>query len=269
MKHRVTTLIENCVYGRKLRGEHGLSLYIESGNHKLLFDTGQSDLFLHNMEVLGIDVQAIEYLILSHGHSDHTGGLAAFLKVNQTAQVICKKDLLNPKFKDERENGLTGVDQLDLTRFRFIEEPLEVVPDVYVLPDLTIEDPADTHFDHFYTKVRGQKIPDLFTDELAVVLTHDISYSLLSACSHRGITNIIRSVQKVFPDRSLDTLVGGFHIHNAPYTKFETIATFMKQCSPKHIGVCHCTGVDKYALFLRDFGDRIFYNHTGKVTEIG
>ena len=269
MKYRVTALLENCVYGRKLRGEHGLSLYIESGNHKLLFDTGQSDLFLHNIAQLGIDIQAIEYLILSHGHSDHTGGLADFLKVNHTAQVICKRELLNPKFKDARENGLTGVEALDLSRFRFIDEPLEVVPDVFVLPNLEIEDANDTHFDHFFTKVEGEKIPDTFADELALVLTHGDAYSVLSACSHRGITNILRSVHKVFPNQSLDTLMGGFHIHNAPTAKFDTIADFFKECAPKRIGVCHCTGVDKYALFLRDFGDRVFYNHTGCVTEIG
>lgn len=269
MKHRITTLLENCVYGRKLRGEHGLSMFVESGHHKLLFDTGQSDLFAYNAQCLGIDLREVEFLILSHGHSDHTGGLAHFLEVNTTAKVVCKREVLNPKYKDERENGLTGADRLDLSRFWFIDEPVELVPGVFVMPNLEIEDEADTHFDHFYTKVNGVKIPDTFEDELAVVLTHDTSCSLLSACSHRGITNIIRSVRNAFPYRTIDTVIGGFHIHNAPNQKFETIATFFKQCAPKRIGVCHCSGVDMYALFIREFGEQVFYNHTGRVTEIG
>ena len=75
MGYKITTLVENCVYGRKLQAEHGLSLYIETQEHRLLFDTGASDLFIRNARLLHIDLQKVDYLILSHGHSDHTGGL--------------------------------------------------------------------------------------------------------------------------------------------------------------------------------------------------
>ena len=74
MGYKITTLVENCVYGRKLQAEHGLSLYIETSGHRLLFDTGASDLFIRNARLLHIDLQKVDYLILSHGHSDHTGG---------------------------------------------------------------------------------------------------------------------------------------------------------------------------------------------------
>ena len=72
MGYTITTLVENCVYGRKLQAEHGLSLYIETSGHRLLFDTGASDLFIRNARLLHIDLQKVDYLILSHGHSDHT-----------------------------------------------------------------------------------------------------------------------------------------------------------------------------------------------------
>ena len=72
MGYKITTLVENCVYGRKLQAEHGLSLYIETQEHRLLFDTGASDLFIRNARLLHIDLQKVDYLILSHGHSDHT-----------------------------------------------------------------------------------------------------------------------------------------------------------------------------------------------------
>ena len=71
MGYKITTLVENCVYGRKLQAEHGLSLYIETSGHRLLFDTGASDLFIRNARLLHIDLQKVDYLILSHGHSDH------------------------------------------------------------------------------------------------------------------------------------------------------------------------------------------------------
>ena len=73
MGYKITTLVENCVYGRKLQAEHGLSLYIETSGHRLALDTGASDLFIRNASLLHIDLQKVDYLILSHGHSDHTG----------------------------------------------------------------------------------------------------------------------------------------------------------------------------------------------------
>ena len=89
MNYKITTLAENSVYGKGLQGEHGLSLLVEAGEHKMLFDTGASDLFLRNARLLGLDLSDVEYVVLSHGHRDHTGGLYAFLKMNSVAKVVC------------------------------------------------------------------------------------------------------------------------------------------------------------------------------------
>ena len=73
---KITTLVENCVYGRKLQAEHGLSLYIETPDCKILFDTGQSDLFIRNARLLHVDLKEVDMLVLSHGHSDHACAVA-------------------------------------------------------------------------------------------------------------------------------------------------------------------------------------------------
>ena len=104
MSIKITTLVENSVYGKGLQGEHGLSLLVDTGEHRLLFDTGASDLFIRNAGALGIDLGDVDFLVLSHGHRDHTGGLHHFLAMNHKAKVICKKELFFPKFKEEREN---------------------------------------------------------------------------------------------------------------------------------------------------------------------
>lgn len=93
MNYKITTLVENCVYGRKLQAEHGLSLYIETPENRLLFDTGASDLFIRNARLLHIDLQKVDYLVLSHGHSDHTGGLRYFMELNTKATVVCKREV--------------------------------------------------------------------------------------------------------------------------------------------------------------------------------
>lgn len=138
MGYKITTLVENCVYGRKLQAEHGLSLYIETSGHRLLFDTGASDLFIRNARLLHIDLQKVDYLILSHGHSDHTGGLRYFLELNTQATVVCKREIFSPKFKDERENGMMHTQNLDRSRFRFITKQIELLPGVFLFPSIDI-----------------------------------------------------------------------------------------------------------------------------------
>lgn len=268
MGYKITTLVENCVYGRKLQAEHGLSLYIETSGHRLLFDTGASDLFIRNARLLHIDLQKVDYLILSHGHSDHTGGLRYFLELNTQATVVCKREIFSPKFKDERENGMMHTQNLDRSRFRFITKQTELLPGVFLFPSIDIINQADTHFERFWVQQEdGCKIPDTFQDELAVVLVEPEGFSVLSACSHRGITNILRTVQAAFPESPCKLLLGGFHIHNAEKQKYQVIADYLQEYLPRQIGVCHCTGVDKYAFFYKDFGDNTFYNYTGKLIQ--
>lgn len=270
MSYKITTLVENCVYGRKLQAEHGLSLHIETPEYRLLFDTGASDLFIRNARLLHIDLQKVDYLILSHGHSDHTGGLRYFLELNSVATVICKRQIFSPKFKDDRENGIKHTESFDMSRFRFIDEQTELIPSVYLFPSIGIVDKEDTHFERFWVEnvdKDGNKVPDTFDDELAMVLVEPQGLSVLSACSHRGITNVLRTVQSAFPNLPCNLLLGGFHIHHAEDRKYQVIADYLQGHLPRQIGVCHCTGVDKYAFFYKDFGDRIFYNYTGKITQ--
>lgn len=267
MNYKITTLAENSVYGKGLQGEHGLSLFVETGENKLLFDTGASDLFIRNARLMGIDLSEVEYVILSHGHRDHTGGLHAFLQLNTRAEIVCKEEVFRPKFKNDRENGMQHPETLDRSRFRLIDTVTELVPGVFVFPDIRITDKHDTHFEHFFTEIDGEIRPDKFEDELVMVLKDEKHISVLSACSHRGITNMIRTVQETFP-LPLKLVMGGFHIHNAGNEKFSVISGFLGMKLPKRLGVCHCTGIDQYALFRQQFSDRVFYNYTGWIETI-
>lgn len=94
---RITALTEN-TSKNGLLSEHGLSLYIETENRKILFDTGQSDLFSKNAETLGIDLSEVDLAVLSHGHYDHGGGLKKFLELNNTAKVYMNKHAFEPHY---------------------------------------------------------------------------------------------------------------------------------------------------------------------------
>ena len=266
---KIVTLVENCVYGRKLQAEHGLSLYIETNHVKLLFDTGQSDLFIQNARFLHVDLRKVDKLVLSHGHSDHSGGLHAFLAYNDTAKVYCKREAFDRKFKGERENGMERIDKLDFSRFCFIEEQTEIAPNVFVLPKLDIVNLEDTHFDGFDVLRAGVLQPDHFEDEQALVIRERGELTVLSACSHRGITNIIEQVKRNFPGEPIRMVIGGYHIHKAPQDKCSIIATYFQKMPNTRVGVCHCTGVDKFAVLAAQLGDRVFYNHTGLIMDTG
>ena len=264
-KYRIVTLAENCVYGKGLRAEHGLSVYVETPAWRVLFDTGASGLFALNARRLGIDLGRVDCLVLSHGHADHTGGLAHFLELNKTATVVCRHSILEPKFKNGRENGLLRAGELDLDRFRFVTEPVSrLFPDADVVSCPDIRFPADTHFDRFFRLTPdGRSVPDTFDDESALVLHGEGCVSVLSACSHRGITNVLEAVRAAYPGCSLHLLLGGFHIHTASVDKCDFIADYLTRFPPRRLGVCHCTGVDAYARLRARLGDRVFYNSTG------
>jgi len=268
MKYKITTLVENTVYSKGLQGEHGLSLLIEAADYKVLFDTGASGLFLKNAEILNIDLSDVDLLILSHGHQDHTGGVVDFLKINTRARIVCKKEILQPKYKNLRDLSFPGLKEIDESRFQFVEETTELLPGLFVLPKVKIVEKNDTHFNDFYTEIDKEIQPDTFEDELSVILKDEKSFSVISACSHRGITNIIRAAREEFPGLSLKLLLGGFHIHNTGEDDFKVISAFLGMKLPKRMGLCHCTGIDKFAMFRHQFNDRAYYNYTGWVEEI-
>jgi 7,8-dihydropterin-6-yl-methyl-4-(beta-D-ribofuranosyl)aminobenzene 5'-phosphate synthase len=259
---RITTLIENLVYRKDLLAEHGLSLYLETDKKKILFDTGQSGHFIHNADVLGIDLTAVDAVVISHGHYDHTGGLYTFLEMNSKALVYIKKDAFEQKYHGtDKFIGVKYNPMLD-KRIVYVESPIELDEGIFIMPDIQIVNPIDTHFNHFTIKTPAGFIDDTFNDELFLAIRRNNELSVLSSCSHRGITNIAHTAMNHF-NIPVVRIIGGFHIRNCTFGQLETITSYLKSISIKSIGVCHCTGVEQYAELLLHFKTSVFYNHTG------
>ena len=98
-----TVLVDNRANEPLLETEHGLSILLETEKHRILLDTGASDMFIRNAKRLGIDLSTVDYVFISHGHSDHAGGLKAFLEVNRIAKVIVSPDAIKGKFYSKRQ----------------------------------------------------------------------------------------------------------------------------------------------------------------------
>ncbi len=260
---KIVTLIENLVYKKGLYAEHGLAIYIETENKKILFDTGQSGLFLENAKTLGISVAEIDILVLSHGHYDHTGGLYPFLRVNSKAEVYAKEHLFIPKYGGRnRFRGTLFNRELLKNRLVSVDVIRKIDECIFVMPDIDIVNSIDTHFKGMNKKANNKFIPDEFDDELFLVIKQDERIHIITACSHRGITNICNAATSHF-NLPVGLILGGFHMNDCTRDQYGHISNYFRILHPESIGVCHCTGVEKYAEMYNDCKTRLFYNFTG------
>ena len=199
MSIKITTLVEISVYGKGLQGEHGLSLLVDTGEHRLLFDTGASDLLYGMPEHLGLTWVMWTFWYCRMDIATIRADLHHFLAMNHKAKVICKKEFFFPKFKEERENGVMRPDALIEPVSALWKKSQGCVPAYLSFRSgpLPMRRTRILNISSHWWK--GRKQADTFTDELALVLKQGDEVSVLSACSHRGITNIIRRVQEYFP----------------------------------------------------------------------
>jgi len=264
----IKTLSENLTYGAGLKAEHGLSLYINNNERKILFDTGQSDAFLNNAKILGVDLEEIDHLVISHGHYDHTGGMYDFFKINKKATVYLKRSAIFAKTKGKsRFIGMDTVTTELLRRARFVEYPVEIERNIFVMPDIPVINEIDTAFTGFMTHENDVSEEDHFKDELFLTVKHKNKISVITGCSHRGITNILLAASDHFK-LPFKLVLGGFHLSKCSDEQYELVSEFLKNTDVESIGVCHCTGVDKFCKLRRDLGEKVFYNFCGNVIKL-
>ncbi|WP_047448815.1 MBL fold metallo-hydrolase [Alistipes sp. ZOR0009] len=263
MAVKITTLVENTSFQSELKAEHGLAFHIEANGTSILFDAGQSDLLLHNAKKLGIDLMHVDVVVISHGHYDHIGGLSAFLDMNKRAKVFVKRAIFDKKYRGTSRYVGSDMDIRDLgDRLHFVDQVEEVADGVYVIPDIPIVDTKETHMSGFTVKHNDQFAQDWFEDELFLAIATSSGMALVSCCSHRGITNMIQAAQKRF-GKPVRVVLGGFHLLNAGDEEVDRISSYLETLNLEKLGVCHCSGLDAYAIFKRNLPNVSYYSSVG------
>lgn len=250
---KITVLTENTACRESLACEHGLSLYIETGCHKILFDAGQSGAFADNAEALGIDLSSVDFAVLSHGHYDHGNGLVRFLEINGTAPVYLRRDAFG--FHQNATGKFIGLPQELKGNPRLIptDDTLTIAPGITLSSCNDLSRPYGT--DSAGLTLDGS--PDTFLHEQYLLIEEDGKRILFSGCSHKGILNIASWFQP-------DVLVGGFHFMKvAPEDPALDRAAEKLLEAPTRYYTGHCTGQAQFHRLKEKMGSRLQSISTG------
>ena len=276
MKFAITTLVENSVAqgGRSLLAEHGLSFYIEAGDRRILFDTGQNLAISNNARVLGIDLSRIGTLVLSHGHYDHAGGVQSLLESNTSFVLHAHPDIFSHKMtKRNGEYNYIGipVDQSGLEslglKIKLDKNPAEICPGVMTTGEIPLTNEFEAVESGYFLKNNGDVNPDTLADDLALVLDTDKGLVVVLGCTHRGLINTLNHVANLTGKRKIHALCGGLHLGKASDDKLAKIIDHLKEFELEMIGVGHCTGPRAFLALANEYKDRIFFNTVGNKIE--
>lgn len=276
---KIAALIENtCPEGETdLMAEFGLSLYLERDGQRILFDTGASDAFSRNSEKLGIDLQAVDALVISHHHFDHGGGLGRFLEVNHKAKVYLRKsDEEDLYFKAPLlGRRYVGLDQELLQkqagRLELVDGAEEILPGVFLLTGIETQHPQPKGNRRLFFKKDNRFEPDQFGHELMMVTREDDGLVVFSGCSHHGIQNMLSTVTRQFHDMPIKAVIGGFHLIGLPM--FNTMAGSRKEIRSlgsellkypvEQFYTGHCTGQKAYRVLKEVMANKLQQFQTG------
>jgi 7,8-dihydropterin-6-yl-methyl-4-(beta-D-ribofuranosyl)aminobenzene 5'-phosphate synthase len=249
---QISVLTDNNA-GPFTQAEHGLSYFIEYDGLRILFDTGQSDMFLKNAGFMGINLEEIDMIILSHGHFDHGNGLENITGYTLLCHPGCfvkryrKKDGSYIGLKNTRAE-LEGMFRLITTT-----EPYRISGKIYFLGEI----PRLTDFESLTTPfVFEDGTPDFVSDDSALVLVLPEGLFIVTGCGHAGVVNTIEHARKITGINSINGIIGGFHLkENDNQTKL-TIS-YLEEHGVKHVLPSHCTEIAAMSAFHRKFGNKM------------
>ncbi len=281
---KIICLMENTAQADNILSEHGFSLYVETENHKLLIDAGQTANFAENAMTLGVDLSKVDMAMLSHGHYDHSGGLMKFAKNNKKVPIYMQSNAGGEYYhtNDTLEKYI-GIDKelLGLSQVRLLDGNVKIDDEISVFSgvkgrrhfpsgnlELTVKIKDASTVKGSCSEEKGYSfIQDDFSHEQYVVIEENGKRVLISGCAHNGILNILDEFKKLYGCEP-DMVISGFHLmkkngySDEDVENIRAIATELKALDTTFY-TGHCTGDEPFAIMKEIMGDKLRYVHSG------
>jgi len=270
---KLTVLMDNStIIDRYFLAEPAVSYFIEDGDTTVLFDAGYSDAFMLNAAKFGIDVTEADYLAISHGHIDHTGGLEPFLRRCMERRfdnrnVRCPKMIAHPAaFIPKEVDGTLSIGMfVSKESCATNMEIIESRGPYWFTDRLVFLGEIERRFDFerpgpigIRKEVDGDVSDDL-PDDTALAYKGDKGLVVITGCSHAGICNIVEKAKQVTGVDQIYDIIGGFHLLDPPKNQLEGTAEYLASLELTVLSACHCT----------DFQSRVRLSRAAPMREIG
>lgn len=246
---QLTVVVDNHSFRDDAPSEHGLCLHVRSGNQVVLFDAGKSDLVLSNLEALGLLEPSPEWIVLSHGHYDHTNGVPALLEKYPQANLCFHPKLLEPKWiLDEgttwRYGGVpAGFHNLDARHLQPRRCSMGLIPGVRSSGSIAGDFAQSFSKGRFFRNTSGQITVDAFPDEQVLFIETEKGVSILSGCMHTGLAATLAKAKEFYPKSPLFALVGGLHLDGKSEEVFAEVLEMLLGAGLQKVMPLHCTGL--------------------------
>ena len=271
MEIKITTLSENTANRGGFIGEWGLSILIDTGDLKILMDTGMSFSAAYNAQLLKTDLSYIDKIVISHGHYDHTGGLRGVLERTGGKDIIGHPDIFSPKYgklPDEAEHyvGIPFTRELLEglgANFILAKEPVHITENIMTTGEIPLSTAYEAVDPDLFIKQDNKIRPDLLADDLALIIDSDFGLVIILGCAHRGIINTVRHAQQLTGKELVYAVIGGTHLFKASDLRIEQTVTDLKKLGIQMLGTSHCTGFKAAKRLAQEFPDAFFLNNAG------
>lgn len=261
---KTTILIDNIPHPTlDLNHEHGLSIYFEADGYKWLMDVGATELFALNADKMGIDIADIDFLVLSHGHSDHTGGLAKFLRLNQKADIYMSSEIEEKLFFSYRHHPKRDISinhflvRQHINRFVVADHNTMITENVAFIRHIPHQYATPKANDTLYVSTPQGDVRDTFDHEAALAVMRPDGLVVFSGCSHNGVLNMLEACTQYLNQPNVKACIGGTHLLDSDdKNQYETSAqitqiaqTIAQQHPNMQLITGHCTGTNAKRIF--------------------
>ncbi len=273
---KISILSENTAVGRGIRGEHGLAFLVETGHHRVLFDTGQGLVLEENAAAMGRDLSNLDAMVLSHGHYDHTGAVAEVVRCqSRRLPVYAHPDCLLERYRiREGKPHAVGLPasaraalsdrQVDL---RWSRDACRVVPGVTMTGEIPRRHSEETGRENFTLDPEGLH-PDPLRDDQSLAIATSRGVVVLLGCAHAGVINTLDRVVELSGDRPLLAVIGGTHLRSAGRERLDWTMEALWRFDIGLLVPLHCSGGPAVHRMWQAFPDRFRMASAGETLSI-